>query len=1060
MLNKKFIAIIAAAIMVYLGINAFAQPSEDTTAPIITLNGDAIMTINVGTNFVDPGATAQDDVDGNLTSEIVVTGDVDEDTLGTYQLRYNVSDNAGNAAEEVVRTVNVINPDPNAPIITLLGANPYIIEVDGTYVEPGARAEDDVDGEMILTDENITGEVDTSRLGTYLLYYDITDSNGNKALTVTRVVRVVDTAAPVITLNGASEVRIEVNGTYNELGATATDNYNQNLTVVIDDSELNLNALGTYKIYYNATDLSGNAAETVERTVIVQDTTAPVITLNEESEVKIEINGIYDELGASVIDNYDTNLTVVIDDSELNLNALGTYKIYYNATDSSGNAAETVERTVIVQDTTAPQNLTFAPIKHETLEGRKDFYNLNYTTLTGYDAGDGEYCSTNTPYRIRYVREYTDGYSHNNLTEVDLSRIGKYRLDYRLCDSHNNCATTYKFVHVVDNTTPTIVLDPSFVTRYEEGMAKPDFSDAILEYYDNIEQPLTIDIIENIDMNTPGVYPVTIRVTETESTTWDGSPRALLWDEATINIEVVEATPQAIKFVPKRHETLNGRRDFYDISSTTVTAYDEYEERNIEGNSPYNISYVREYIDINTPYAETNLTEIDLSRIGKYKLDYRLCDISNHCVTGYKNIYIQDVEAPTITLDSSFIIRYDEDVEEPDWANMILNYSSDNINQPLTATIIAGDVDMNTPDIYPITIRVTETEDTNWDGSPRELLSTDITIDIEIVDTTPPVVTLDGNSTIYIRANMDEFIEPGQGSTAVDNATDTSNLVFRKLIEYVDPITGKFIKQDYTDHVDNTKVGRYKIWYYYTDENGNTGHAIRNVYVVHTPMEITTNIPTFTMNVPASFEIGTIANSDVGEMVRAHFVIPEGAVIEYKETPTGPWKPLVDVFGPSIGFPLGDITTTLRGTLTKEVTEPVTVQFKKLDGEVLGEINIDVNVEYVPMEITTNIPTFTMNVPASFEIGTIANSDVGEMVRAHFVIPEGAVIEYKETPTGPWKPLVDVFGPSIGFPLGDITTTLRGTFSNIGTYTSIVEFRTVEGNILLGSKELTAIVTE
>ena len=207
MLNKKFIAIIAAAIMVYLGINAFAQPSEDTTAPIITLNGDAIMTINVGTNFVDPGATAQDDVDGNLTSEIVVTGDVDEDTLGTYQLRYNVSDNAGNAAEEVVRTVNVINPDPNAPIITLLGANPYIIEVDGTYVEPGARAEDDVDGEMILTDENITGEVDTSRLGTYL-YIIFTDSNGNKALTVTRVVRVVDTAAPVITLNGASEVRI------------------------------------------------------------------------------------------------------------------------------------------------------------------------------------------------------------------------------------------------------------------------------------------------------------------------------------------------------------------------------------------------------------------------------------------------------------------------------------------------------------------------------------------------------------------------------------------------------------------------------------------------------------------------------------------------------------------------------------------------------------------------------------------------------------------------------------------------------------------------------------
>ena len=111
----------------------------DTTAPVITLLGDNPMTIEVGTTFTDPGATASDAGDGDLTSSIVVTGSVDTSTLGTYTLTYNVSDTSGNAADPVTRTVNVV--DTTAPVITLLGDNPMTIEVGATFTDPGATAQ-------------------------------------------------------------------------------------------------------------------------------------------------------------------------------------------------------------------------------------------------------------------------------------------------------------------------------------------------------------------------------------------------------------------------------------------------------------------------------------------------------------------------------------------------------------------------------------------------------------------------------------------------------------------------------------------------------------------------------------------------------------------------------------------------------------------------------------------------------------------------------------------------------------------------------------------------------
>jgi beta-glucanase (GH16 family) len=76
----------------------------DTTAPVITLAGDAALDIEQGATYSDAGATATDTVDGSVT--VVTTGSVDTATAGTYTLSYTATDNAGNVATKT-RAVTV-----------------------------------------------------------------------------------------------------------------------------------------------------------------------------------------------------------------------------------------------------------------------------------------------------------------------------------------------------------------------------------------------------------------------------------------------------------------------------------------------------------------------------------------------------------------------------------------------------------------------------------------------------------------------------------------------------------------------------------------------------------------------------------------------------------------------------------------------------------------------------------------------------------------------------------------------------------------------------------------
>ncbi|HIP29111.1 MAG TPA: DUF5011 domain-containing protein, partial [Sulfurovum sp.] len=127
-----------------------------------------------------------------------------------------------------------------------------------------------------------------------------------------------------------------------------TDERDGDVNVTIEGS-VDSGLLGEYSIIYTAIDKAGNRVTAIRtiNVVLPPDTTAPVVTLNGESNITLIQDDVYVELGATAIDDVDANVSVVVS-GDVNASTVDTYTITYTATDSSGNSAS-VGRTVNVE---------------------------------------------------------------------------------------------------------------------------------------------------------------------------------------------------------------------------------------------------------------------------------------------------------------------------------------------------------------------------------------------------------------------------------------------------------------------------------------------------------------------------------------------------------------------------------------------------------------------------------------------------------------------------------------------------------------------------------------
>ncbi len=157
----------------------------DTLAPIIHLNGRNSLTVVVGTDYIDEGATVTDDTDSGLTVHSDADVAVDTSTIGIYFVTFRATDVAGNTAKQI-RTVEVIAEDITAPTISLNGPDPINVALNSSYTDLGADATDDVDGDVNVVINS--SFVNTAIAGFYAVTFTAEDAAGNIS-TATRTVR-------------------------------------------------------------------------------------------------------------------------------------------------------------------------------------------------------------------------------------------------------------------------------------------------------------------------------------------------------------------------------------------------------------------------------------------------------------------------------------------------------------------------------------------------------------------------------------------------------------------------------------------------------------------------------------------------------------------------------------------------------------------------------------------------------------------------------------------------------------------------------------------------------
>ncbi len=255
------------------------------------------------------------------------------------------------------------------------------LEYGQDYTDPGATAAAKREFLGFRTKKlpvECSGQVDTNQLGTYILEYRA-EYKGCSAV-AQRVVRVVDTQKPHISLVGGSDVQFLPGEAYTEPGFTATDGCDGDISDLV---EIVWNGdTATYSV----TDASGNTASAV-RTVRFVDSEPPVVSLLGDSYIELMAGGFYVEPGFAANDNCDGDITdKVIVDQQPDVFTPGEYTLCYSVTDAFGNETVT-ERTVRVVE---PDEYTVAPYNGKDVyltfdDGPSDYTEKLLDVLDKYD---------------------------------------------------------------------------------------------------------------------------------------------------------------------------------------------------------------------------------------------------------------------------------------------------------------------------------------------------------------------------------------------------------------------------------------------------------------------------------------------------------------------------------------------------------------------------------------------------------------------------------------------------------------------------------------------------
>ena len=729
------------------------QSAPDTDAPVIIITGLTNIQLTVDETYTEQGAVCEDNVDADKPA--TVGGDtVDTSTVGQYTVTYDCTDSSNNEATQVSRTVNVQSaPDTDAPVIIITGLTNIQLTVDETYTEQGAVCEDNVDADKAATVGGDT--VDTSTVGQYTVTYDCTDSSNNEATQVSRTVNVQsapDTDAPVIIITGLTNIQLTVDETYTEQGAVCDDNVDADKAATVGGDTVDTSTVGQYTVTYDCTDSSNNEATQVSRTVNVQsapDTDAPVIIITGLTNIQLTVDETYTEQGAVCEDNVDADKAATVGGDTVDTSTVGQYTVTYDCTDTAGNVATQVLRTVNVQS--APD--TDAPVIIIT-----GLTNIQLTVDETYTE-QGAVCEDN----VDADKPATVGGD-----TVDTSTVGQYTVTYDCTDTAGNVATqvlrTVNVQSAPDTDAPVIIITGLTniqltvdETYTEQGAVCDDDVDA--------DKPATVGG-DTVDTSTVGQYTVTYDCTDTAGNVATQVLR-------TVNVQSAPDTDAPVIIITGS-------------ANIQLTVDETYTEQG---------AVCDDDVDADKP-ATVGGDTVDTSTVGQYTVTYDCTDSSNNEATQVsRTVNVQsapDTDAPVIIITGSANIQLTVDETYTEQGAVC----DDDVDADKPATVGGDTVDTSTVRQYTVTYDCTDSSNNEATQvsrtvivqtavTPRITLSADAFITTWRTDSANQTITIPvGGSTARYS------IDWGDNSPAETDITGDSTHTYREADSYTVSISG------------------------------------------------------------------------------------------------------------------------------------------------------------------------------------------------------------------------------------------------------------------------------
>lgn len=479
-------------------VNHFTSYKIDNVPPVITISGSTPLDVAYGSTYTDAGATAIDNIDGNITSSIVkvinsggtTVSNVDTSIVGaSYTITYNVTDHAGNQAVEKGRVITIVKATPTITII------PYTGTYDGnthgaTGTATGVNNED-------LSSLLALGSVYKDAPGSSTGWSFAGNNNYNSASGTTSVTinpkTITVTAEAKSKERGASDPTL----TYTASSLIGTDAFSGSLTR--DAGE----AAGAYAITQGSLTAGNNyTINYVGANLTISDTTppeVPTISTQQQQFVNtssIAITGTAEPLSTIKIEG-GTNTATGTTTPEgtysvtvnLNLNTANT--LYVTATDASNNTSE-VNTIVITQDQIAPTvTMTDDHADYIVKQGNIVTFTATFDDTNGIiDTG------TNAP-RISInstgiVNDALMSATGNNKVwtytwTVPAGNDGSHTVSVKAYDQAGNMnqATGGKTSYTIDNTAPVITisgpasLSVTYGSTYTDAGATTDDGSAV-----------------------------------------------------------------------------------------------------------------------------------------------------------------------------------------------------------------------------------------------------------------------------------------------------------------------------------------------------------------------------------------------------------------------------------------------------------------------------------------------------------------------------------------------------------------------------------------------------